>query len=190
MSPMPFRATPFATMPDVVLFEPTVYADERGWFMETFKASEFAALGVPDAWIQDSAALNTRRGILRGLHYQKDPKAQGKLVRVTRGECFDVIVDLRLGSPTYGKHVHTILSEENKRTVWVPPGFAHGYVTLSEQCELFYKFSRHEYSGAHYRAIRWNDPALGIAWPVKEPILSEKDAKAPLLAEVDNDFRA
>ena len=184
---MPATFRPFPEMPDVVLVEPRAFADERGWFMETYKRSEFEAHGIPHAFAQDNHSRSAKRGVLRGLHYQKDPMAQGKLVRCVAGEIFDVAVDIRRGSPTYGRWVAATLSAENRHALWVPPGFAHGFVTLTELADVTYKTTS-EYSAPHDRAIRWDDPALGIRWPVDAPLLSKKDAEAPLLAEADNGF--
>ncbi|MEA3200205.1 MAG: dTDP-4-dehydrorhamnose 3,5-epimerase [Thermoplasmata archaeon] len=184
---MPFEFKPFREMPDVVLVEPKAFGDERGWFMETFKESDMAKHGIVGPFRQDNHSRSVGRGILRGLHYQKDPAAQGKLVRCLAGEILDVAVDIRKGSPTFGRHVTAHLSATNRAMIWVPPGFAHGVLTLTDVAEIAYKVT-HEYSPAHDRGIRWNDPALGIAWPHEHPILSKKDAEAPLLQDADNDF--
>jgi dTDP-4-dehydrorhamnose 3,5-epimerase len=185
---MAFKFTRAKEVPDVVFVDPQVFGDARGFFLESYKASEFAAFGLPTDYVQDGHSRNVGRGILRGLHYQDPPAAQGKLVRCTVGACFDVAVDLRRKSPTYGKHVALTLSAEEKRMVWIPEGFAHGYVTLSDECEIQYKFTGAEFSAPHYRALRWNDPALGIPWPLERPQLSPKDEAAPLLSELRNLF--
>lgn len=164
-----------------------MFEDPRGWFAETYKRSEFEVAGITEAFVQDNLARSVGKGIVRGLHYQKSLAAQGKVVWVPAGEILDVVVDIRRGSPTYGKHESVLLSAENKRMLWVPPGFAHGYCTMSEVSEVGYKLT-HEYSREHERAIRWNDPELGISWPAPDPMLSEKDAVAPLLRDADNDF--
>lgn len=182
---MPFNFKRLA-IPDVILIEPTVFPDERGFFMETYKYSEFAALGIKEHFIQDNHSRSTK-GVLRGLHYQNPPKVQGKLVRVVVGEVFDVAVDLRKGSPTYGKCVGITLSGENKRMLYIPPGFAHGFCVLSEEAELVYKVTE-EYSPEHDAGIIWNDPEMGILWPIEKPIVSTKDAGLPLLREAESDF--
>jgi dTDP-4-dehydrorhamnose 3,5-epimerase len=174
-------------IPDVVLVIPKVFGDERGFFMETFKKSDFEKFGIKGDWVQDNHS-RSKKGVLRGLHYQLNPKAQGKLVRVVRGAVFDVAVDIRKGSPWYGKWVGVILSEENKYMLWVPPGFAHGVAVLEDDTELLYKVSGAEYSPEHDRAIRWDDPEIGIIWPIREPILSEKDKNAPFLKDAENNF--
>lgn len=182
---MPFTFTPLR-IPDVVLIEARAFGDDRGFFAETYKASDFAAHGVPQRFVQDNHS-HSQRGVLRGLHYQKDPAAQGKLVLCVRGEIFDVAVDIRRGSPTYGQWVGETLSHDNHRLLWVPPGFAHGFCVLSEEADVLYKVTA-EYAPEYDRGVRWNDPAIGVRWPVAEPLLSPKDAAAPLLAEADNNF--
>ena len=178
---MPFKFK-HLTIPDVILIEPTVFPDERGFFMESYKYSEFAAFGISEAFVQDNHSRSTK-GVLRGLHYQKPPKVQGKLVRVVVGEIFDVGVDIRKGSPTYGKWVGERLSAENKRMLYIPPGFAHGFCVLSEVAEVLYKATE-EYAPEYDAGIRWNDPDIGIEWPIEHPILSEKDAGLPFLREL------
>lgn len=173
-------------IPEVILVEPKVFPDERGFFMETYKYSEFEANGIPQRFVQDNFSHSVR-GVLRGLHYQKAPAAQGKLVMAVRGEIFDVAVDIRKGSPTYGRWVGVRLSSENRRMLWVPEGFAHGFVVLSEEADVMYKVTS-EYAPELDRGIRWNDPEIGIDWPVKNPILSPKDNAQPFLAEADNNF--
>lgn len=184
---MPFTFKPFEKLPEVVLIEPRTFADDRGWFGETYKKSDFAAHGVGFDFLQDNHSRSTARGILRGLHFQKEPAAQGKLVRCVVGEIFDVAVDIRKGSPTYSKWVSTILSADNHGMLWVPPGFAHGVLTTSDIAEITYKVTS-EYSPSHDRSVRWNDPEIGVSWPVTDPILSKKDAEAPLLRDVDNNL--
>lgn len=173
-------------IPDVILIEPKVFSDERGFFMETYKYSDFAAFGIKEQFVQDNHS-RSKKGVLRGLHYQRPPKAQGKLVRVVVGEIFDVAVDIRKGSPWYGKWVGVTLSAENKLMLYIPPGFAHGFCVLSEEAEVVYKVTE-EYSPEHDAGILWNDPGIGIQWPVKDPIVSPKDARLPLLREVGDDF--
>ncbi len=168
-------------LPGVLVIEPRVFGDERGFFMETFHAEKFAAAGLPCAFVQDNHSRSAR-GILRGLHYQLT-RPQGKLVRVIHGEVFDVAVDLRQASPTFGKWTGTELSAQNKRQLWVPPGFAHGFYVLSEFADFHYKCTA-LYSPQTERAVVWNDPDIGIAWPLSEqPRLSGKDAAAPRLQD-------
>jgi len=173
------KATPLA-IPEVILFEPTVFTDERGFFFESFNHKEFEeALGYSVNFVQDNHSKSTK-GVLRGLHYQLPPKAQGKLVRVTQGEVFDVAVDIRKDSPTFGKWVGEKLSAENKKQLWVPEGFAHGFLTLTETAEFLYKVTDY-YSQKHEQSIRWNDTFINIRWPdVKRIKLSKKDLIAPL----------
>jgi dTDP-4-dehydrorhamnose 3,5-epimerase len=181
---VPFTFAP-QEIPEVLLIEARAFGDDRGFFAETYKASDFSAQGIPP-FVQDNLS-HSQRGVLRGLHYQKDPAAQGKLVMAIRGEIFDVAVDIRQGSPTYGKWVAALLSERNHRLLWVPPGFAHGFCVVSEYADVLYKVTS-EYSPAHDRGIRWNDPTIGVAWPVQDPTLSPKDAEAVALAQADNNF--
>ncbi|MHB8603781.1 MAG: dTDP-4-dehydrorhamnose 3,5-epimerase [Thermoplasmatota archaeon] len=184
---MPFTFRRLDAIPDVVLVEPRLFADERGAFMETYKQSEFAKSGIPDALHQDNCSIS-KRGVLRGLHYQLPPAAQGKLVRCLKGEVYDVAVDIRVGSPTFGRWADARLSAENRHMLWVPVGFAHGFQSLTDGAEVMYK-TTHEYSPPHERCIRWDDPALAIPWPIAKPILHQKDAQAPLLADAENKFR-
>jgi len=173
-------------IPGVVLIEPKVFEDERGFFMETYKMPDFVAAGIKANFVQDNYSRSSK-GILRGLHYQNPPFAQGKLVRVVRGEVFDVAVDIRTGSPTWGKWVRVILSEENKNILYIPTGLAHGFCVLSEVAEVIYK-TTNVYSAESEAGIIWNDEDLNIEWPVKEPILSEKDEKLPSLNNADIRF--
>jgi dTDP-4-dehydrorhamnose 3,5-epimerase len=170
-------------IPDVILIEPRIFTDERGFFMETYKYSDFASFGITEKFVQDNHSRSTR-DVLRGLHYQKPPKAQGKLVRVVVGEIFDVGVDIRQGSATYGKWVGELLSADNKRMLYIPPGFAHGFYVLSDVAEVSYKVTE-EFSSEHDAGIIWNDPEIGIEWPIKHPIISPKDAELPRLREAD-----
>lgn len=168
-------------IPDVLLFEPTVYGDDRGYFMETFRESWMEEHGIP-RFVQDNQSRSVQ-GTLRGLHYQlKQP--QGKLVRVVSGEVFDAAVDMRKDSPTFGQWVGEILSAENKRQLWVPPGFAHGFYVVSESAELSYKCTDY-YCPEHEQSLLWNDPEVGIAWPLLSdtPLLSDKDATGLALAD-------
>jgi dTDP-4-dehydrorhamnose 3,5-epimerase len=168
------------SLPGVLVIEPKVYADERGFFMETYQAAHFRARGIDAAFVQDNQSRSVR-GVLRGLHYQ-EPNPQGKLVRCTRGAVYDVAVDIRAGSPQFGKWTATELTEENRRMMWVPPGFAHGFCALSDVADLVYKCTA-PYDAANDRSILWSDPDLGITWPVTKPALSPKDAAAPRLKD-------
>ena len=185
---MPFQFRPQQALPDVVLIEPKAFGDDRGWFMETYKRSEFEANGIRTDFRQDNHSRSKTKGVLRGLHYQKDPAAQGKLVRCVVGAIYDVAVDIRKGSPTYGRWIAAELSAKDRNMLWVPPGFAHGFCTLTDVSEVVYKASA-EYSALHDRGIRWNDPAIGVRWPIATPVLSTKDAQAPTLADADNNFQ-
>jgi dTDP-4-dehydrorhamnose 3,5-epimerase len=182
---MPFRFERLE-IPDVILVEVKSFDDERGFFMETYKASEFGAKGIAHSFLQDNFS-RSRRGVFRGLHYQNPPMAQGKLVKVYRGEIVDFAVDIRRGSPTYGQLVSATLSDDNGRMLFVPPGFAHGFCALSDENDVAYKVTA-EYSPEHDRGIRWDDPSLGLQLPLGDPLLSDKDAALPLLADADNDF--
>ncbi len=182
---MPFTFKHLA-IPEIILIEPKIFKDERGFFMETFKYSDFAMMGMKEYFVQDNYSRSLY-GVLRGLHYQKNPCAQGKLVQCINGKIFDVAVDIRKGSPTYGSCVSVELSGENNHMLYVPPGFAHGFVVLSESADVIYKCTR-EYSPEDDRGIIWNDPYINIQWPVKDPVLSEKDSKHPLLKDADNNF--
>ncbi|GFN23658.1 dTDP-4-dehydrorhamnose 3,5-epimerase [Thermanaeromonas sp. C210] len=182
---MPFRFTRLE-IPEVVLIEPVVFPDERGFFLEAYKYSEFAAFGITERFLQDNHS-RSRKGVLRGLHYQNPPKAQGKLIRVVVGEIFDVAVDIRKGSPTYGRWVGVRLSSENKRMLYIPPGFAHGFCVLSEAAEVLYKTTE-EYAPECEAGIIWNDPDIRISWPVENPVLSPKDARWPPLKDAVNGF--
>ncbi|MBM7343773.1 dTDP-4-dehydrorhamnose 3,5-epimerase [Pantoea coffeiphila] len=171
-------------IPDVLIFEPAVYGDERGFFFESFNHKTFeGAVGRRVEFVQDNHSKSAG-GVLRGLHYQLAPYAQGKLVRCTAGEVFDVAVDIRPDSPTYAKWVGVNLSAENKRQMWIPEGFAHGFLVLSESAEFLYKTTNY-YHPESDRGIIWNDPTLNIAWPTREqPLLSEKDRLQPFLNRV------
>ena len=176
-------------IPDVVLIEPKKFGDSRGYFMETFRQSLFAEHVGGFEFVQDNQSLSAEVGTVRGLHFQLDPMAQGKLVRCIAGALLDVAVDIRTGSPTYGKHVAVELTAENGRQLWVPPGFAHGFCTLAPNTEISYKVTNY-YSAEHDRGLLWNDPALGIDWPVDadKAALSEKDRKQPSLADLGTVF--
>jgi len=174
-------------IPDVILIVPKVFGDDRGFFMETYKDSDFKKNGIDVNFVQDNHS-KSNKGVIRGLHYQLNPKAQGKLVRVTKGRVIDVAVDIRKGSPYYGKHIAVELSGENKKMLWIPPGFAHGICILEDDTEFLYKVSGGEYSPENDRGIIWNDPEISIQWPIRNPQLSEKDANLPLLKNADNNF--
>jgi dTDP-4-dehydrorhamnose 3,5-epimerase len=173
------------SIPDVILVEPQVFSDPRGFFLELYKNSSFAST-IPMSFVQLNHSQSTK-GVLRGLHYQKQPAAQAKLVTVIRGEVFDVAVDIRRGSPTYQKWVGAKLSADNHRLLYIPPGFAHGFCVLSDIVDVLYYVSA-EYSPDHDRGILWDDPAIGVEWSLKVPIISSKDAGLPLLKDADNNF--
>ena len=166
---------------DCLIIEPKVFGDERGFFLETFQTERYVDAGINLPFVQDNHSRSSK-GVLRGLHFQKT-KPQGKLVRVVRGEVYDVAVDIRQGSLTYGQWEAVILSEENKTQFWVPPGFAHGFVVLSETADFEYKCTDY-YDPSDEGSLLWNDPDLNIPWPIDNPKLSEKDANAPLLANL------
>ena len=178
------KATPL-NIPDVLLIEPQVFEDERGFFFESFNLSEFRKITSLDvSFVQDNHSKSAK-GILRGLHYQLNPYAQGKLVRVIQGEVFDVAVDLRISSPTFGKYVSLILSAENKKQLWIPEGFAHGFLALSDQVEFLYKATNF-YALEYERCILWNDPTINIHWPSNFNIhLSPKDLEGKALMASD-----
>jgi dTDP-4-dehydrorhamnose 3,5-epimerase len=169
-------------IPEVLVFEPKVFGDDRGFFIETFQVPRYASHGLNRPFLQDNLS-RSRRGILRGLHLQ-NPQSQGKLVSVVRGRVLDVAVDVRLGSPTFGRHVAVELGDDTFRQLWVPRGFAHGFVVLSDVADFFYRCDE-LYSPADEIVIRWNDPALKIDWRIEAPTLSTRDANAPLLAEIE-----
>jgi dTDP-4-dehydrorhamnose 3,5-epimerase len=171
---------------EVRIVEPDVFGDRRGFFMESYHDVKWSDLGVGYAFVQDNHSLSVEAGVLRGLHYQLAPKAQTKLVRVVAGAVYDVAVDIRPGSPTFGQWVGVILSAWNKRQLLVPKGFAHGFCTLVPNTEVLYKVDEY-YSPEHDRGILWSDPALGIDWPVTDPILSDKDRGLPRLQDAELD---
>ena len=169
-----FRVVP-TELPGVVTIEPTVFEDGRGFFLASYNQSVMARAGIPELFVQDNHS-RSKRGVLRGLHYQLPPHAQGKLVRVVAGEIFDAAADLRRSSPLFGRWVGLHLSAQNKRMMWIPPGFAHGYIVLSEQADVVYKVTD-SYCPHCERTIRWDDPSIGIRWPLQgKPNLSSKDA--------------
>lgn len=169
------------------LLEPVIHGDHRGFFIERYREDHLGEIGFYNTFVQDNHSLSVEAGILRGLHYQLNPKAQTKLVWVLSGAIYDVILDIRRDSPTFGKWVGVILSEHNKRQLFVPKGFAHGYCTLIPNTQVFYKVDEY-YSPEHDRGILWNDPALQIDWPVSEPQLSDKDQRHPLFADAEMNF--
>lgn len=176
---MPFDFTRLA-IPEVLVITPRVLTDARGFFIETYKRSEFAAAGIGETFVQENHSSSIR-GVLRGLHYQRPPQAQSKLVRVVSGRIFDVAVDLRRDSPTSGRWVGVELSADENTMMYMPDWCAHGFCVLSERADVVYLTSS-EYSPEHEAGILWNDPAIGITWPVRDPIVSDRDTRWPLLA--------
>jgi dTDP-4-dehydrorhamnose 3,5-epimerase len=177
--PLTFEST---DLPGVLLVVPKVFADDRGFLMETYKRSEFERVGLNVPMLQENHSRSSQ-GTLRGLHYQREPRAQGKLVRVVLGEVFDVAVDIRRGSPTFGRWVGVSLSAANRKAIYIPPGFAHGFCVTSADAEVIYKTTE-EYAPDHEEGIRWDDPAIGIAWPIAAPTLSPRDQRWPSLAQI------
>jgi dTDP-4-dehydrorhamnose 3,5-epimerase len=173
-------------IPEVILVESKAFSDNRGYFLESFKESAFVSNDIDTKFVQDNFSHSVK-GVLRGLHYQKNPKAQAKLVTALRGKIFDVAVDIRKNSPTFGKWIGEILSEKNHKLLYVPEGFAHGFCVLSNEADVLYKVNQ-EYSPEHEKGIMWNDPDLNISWPIKKPILQEKDILLPILKNADNNF--
>lgn len=183
---MPFKFIK-TEIPEVIIVKPKVFGDNRGFFMETYKKSEFEEAGISTNFVQDNHSKSTKN-VLRGLHFQKEPFGQGKLIRCIRGKIFDVAIDIRENSPTFKKWVSIKLSEENKLMLWIPAGFAHGFLTLSDEAEIIYKVTDNEYAPEYEATIKWDDPEIGINWPLEgEPILSEKDRTAPFLREILSD---
>ena len=175
-------------LPGVYILEPQVFGDQRGYFMETYSTRAFAELGITNTFVQDNQSFTAQKGTLRGIHFQNAPMAQAKLVRVTRGAVMDVAVDLRKGSPTYLQWAAVELSAENKRILYIPRGFGHGFKTLTDNVEFCYKVDN-LYSKEHDRGVRFNDPAIGVDWgEVKEELLSLKDTTSPLLQDSDCNF--
>jgi len=174
------------TIPDVLLITPPRFNDPRGFFSETWNQTRFADVGVPGPFVQDNHAVSNTRGVIRGLHCQIGPNAQGKLVRVVRGAIWDVAIDVRRGSRTYGQQAGAVLSAENWSQLWVPVGFLHGYCTLTDEAEVIYKVTA-PWDRAAERGVIWNDPDLKVAWPVAEgeAVLSEKDQVLPRLTDCD-----
>lgn len=177
-------------IPGILLLKPTKHGDQRGFFSETFRADLFAANGVEAAFVQDNHVRSAQKGVVRGLHFQVPPRAQGKLVRCVRGTILDVGVDIRLGSPTYGQHVTVELSAANWHQLWFPPGIAHGYITLENDCDVIYKVTDY-YAPEFDRGIAWDDPELGIDWrlPSSEVIVSDKDRQQPRFADAERPFQ-
>jgi len=180
---MPIRVNQLA-IPDLIEIEPATFMDERGWFSETYSQRTYARLGIDAVFVQDNHSYSEKAGTVRGLHYQMQPSAQAKLIRVLRGRAVSVAVDIRRSSPTFGRHAKIELSGGQANQVYIPAGFAHGFCTLEPQTEVFYKASTF-YDPANERGINWKDPALGIDWPVRaaDAVLSPKDIEHPMLAE-------
>ncbi len=176
-------------IPAVRLLLPKKFGDHRGFFSEVYSRKALAAVGIDSDFVQDNHSMSVEKGVLRGLHYQVAPMAQDKLVRVVHGSILDVAVDIRRDSPTFGKHVTAVLSAENWRHIFVPSGFAHGFVTLEPNTEVLYKVSNY-YSPVHERGVRWNDPALGVEWGITEAgaVLSSRDREHPMLADTKDLF--
>ena len=181
--PFTFEQSPIEGL---LVIRPKVFGDSRGFFLESYKASDFAAAGVPDKFVQDNHSLSSR-GVLRGLHLQVPPKEQGKLVRVAAGRVWDVAVDLRPGSATRGTWFGLELSGDNKTMFYIPPGFAHGFVTLEDNTHVLYKCTK-EYSAEHERGIRYDDPDLAVEWPFRDVRVSARDAVLPYFREVDEEL--
>jgi len=173
-------------IPEVILVECKSFSDDRGFFFESFKESDFVSHGIKTRFVQDNIS-HSLKGVIRGLHYQKNPNPQAKLVTAIRGEIFDVAVDIRVGSPTFGKWVGEILSENNHKSLFVPRGFAHGFYVISNEADVLYKVD-HEYSAEDERGIVWNDSALAIDWPTDKPILAKRDLEFPKFGDIDNNF--
>ena len=174
-------------LPGVCILEPVVHGDNRGYFMETYSTKTLSDLGINNVFVQDNQSFTAQKGTLRGIHFQNDPMAQAKLVRVTRGAVLDVAVDLRKGSPTYKQWVTVELSAENKRMFFIPRGFGHGFVALTDDVEFVYKVDN-LYSKECDRGIRFNDPDIGVDWGIDDPILSQKDTTSPMLCDSDCNF--
>ena len=182
--PFSFQET---ELPEVKLVSSKAFPDSRGFFTEMYKASEFNVNGIRDVFVQENHS-HSIKGTIRGLHYQNEPMAQGKLVSVIHGEIYDVAVDIRKGSPRYGKWIGELLSAKNHNMLWIPIGFAHGFCVVSENADLVYKISGSEYAPEYESGIIWNDPEINIEWPVDTPVLSEKDLQLPSLTNSHNNF--
>ena len=179
---MPFTFKPLS-IPDVILIEPKIFPDDRGFFIESFKASDFEKAGLPNYFTQDNFSFS-KKNVIRGLHYQKNPHAQGKLVSVLNGCIWDVAVDIRKESPTFLRWIAVELKDKNHHMVYIPPGFAHGFLALSDDVQLLYKCTD-EYAPTADAGIRWEDPDIGIPWPVENPIVSEKDRLLPHIFQAE-----
>jgi dTDP-4-dehydrorhamnose 3,5-epimerase len=179
---VPFTFNPLS-IPDIILIEPKFFPDDRGYFLESFKASDFEKANLPSHFVQDNFSFS-KKNVIRGLHYQKHPKAQGKLVSVLKGSVRDVAVDIRSQSPTFLKWVAQELNDQNHNMLYIPPGFAHGFISLTEDVHLLYKCTN-EYDPQSDAGIRWNDPDIAISWPIDNPIVSAKDAILPFLKQAE-----
>jgi dTDP-4-dehydrorhamnose 3,5-epimerase len=179
---MPFTFQPLS-LPEVILVKPTIFPDDRGFFLEAFKGSDFENAGLPARFVQDNFSYS-KKDVIRGLHYQKYPKAQGKLVSVLRGSVWDVAVDIRQQSPTFLKWIAVDLNDQNHAMLYIPPGFAHGFVALVDDVHLLYKCTQ-EYDSQADAGIRWDDPDIAIPWPVGRPILSHKDRRLPFVHQTE-----
>lgn len=175
-------------LPGVIIIEPDVFGDQRGWFMETWTKQKLADVGIDVDFVQDNQSYTANKGTLRGLHFQNEPYAQAKLVRVVRGAVLDVAVDIRKGSPTYKQWTSVLLSAENKCQLFIPRGFAHGFVALTDDVEFVYKCDNY-YNKECDRSIRFDDKSIGVEWGVENPLVSQKDENAPLLEESDCNFK-
>lgn len=184
---MPFEEFRRLRIPDVVVIKPKVFPDRRGFFMEIYKRTDYLANGVPYDFVQANISMS-RKGVIRGLHYQLRPMEQGKLVTVVRGRVLDVAVDIRRGSPWFGKYVMVEISADDPRLVWIPPGFAHGFQALEDETMVLYLVTK-EYSREHERCIRWDDESIGIEWrETEQVIVSDKDARCPPLSQAETNF--
>lgn len=175
-------------LPEVKIIEPDVFGDNRGFFFESYSSGKLSGFGIVDVFVQDNHSFSQKAGTLRGLHFQREPRAQVKIIRCTRGRILDVAADVRTGSPTYCRWVSVELSAENFRQLYIPAGFAHGFLTLTDDVEIQYKASDY-YAPDCDRNIRWDDPAIGVDWGIENPILSAKDRNAPFLKDSGNNFR-
>jgi len=182
---MPFQFEK-TEIPEIIYIIPKIFDDDRGFFLETYRYTDFSNNGIKEIFVQDNYSKSTKN-VLRGLHYQTEPKAQGKLVRCVKGKILDVGVDIRKKSPTYKKYIAKILSEENKALLYIPPGFAHGFLTISDEAEIHYKTTE-EYSKENDAGIIWNDKEINVDWPIKTPNLSEKDINLPTLKNSENNI--
>lgn len=182
---MPFTFTRL-DIPEIILIEPNLFSDNRGFFYESFKESDFILNGISTKFVQDNFSHSIHE-VIRGLHYQKNPKAQAKLVTVLKGKIFDVALDIRKNSTTFGKWIGVILSADEHKSIYIPEGFAHGFCVISDYADVFYKVNN-EYSPEYEKGIIWNDPKINISWPIENPIISNKDNELPTLENLDNNF--